>query len=159
MACIADARSHSQDRNARLRATLDAVLELDRAKFGTDADPLPLLEFFQNLSSPTRPPPPIPLPAVLSQIFPIKRSTMAPAQAQPSQAPASGQANDSANSVNGSAGHVGPPPSFIYVAKRFIFQQQLQTHMIAIGNNPTREDNYRLQGVQWINDVRKALSL
>ena len=31
--------------------------------------------------------------------------------------------------------------------------------MIAIGNNPTREDQFRLQGVQWINDVRKVLSL
>lgn len=84
---------------------------------------------------------------------------MAPAQIQPAQAPAAGQANDSTNGTNGPAAIIGPPPSFIHVAKRFIFQQQLQTHMITIGNNPTREDNFRLQGVQWINDVRKALSL
>jgi CTD kinase subunit beta len=81
------------------------------------------------------------------------------APAQPSQTPASGQVNDPSTTSNGPSGSVGPHASFIYVAKRFIFQQQIQTHMIAIGNNPTREDNFRLQGVQWINDVRKALSL
>lgn len=82
---------------------------------------------------------------------------MAPAQSQ--QTLASAQVNDPSNTSNGPAGLIGPNPSFIYVAKRFVFQQQIQTHMIAIGNNPTREDNFRLQGVQWINDVRMALSL
>jgi hypothetical protein len=62
-------------------------------------------------------------------------------------------------SSNGSNGPPAVPTSFIYVAKRFLFQQQLNNHMIAIGNNPTREDQFRLQGVQWINDVRKVLSL
>jgi CTD kinase subunit beta len=81
------------------------------------------------------------------------------APAQPQQPLVSAQVNDSSNTSNGAASLVGPTPSFIYVAKRFVFQQQIQTHMIAIGNNPTREDNFRLQGVQWINDVRKALSL
>jgi len=85
---------------------------------------------------------------------------MAPAQPQLQQTQPSTQGNDPSNtSSNGAASVVGPTPSFIYVAKRFVFQQQIQTHMIAIGNNPTREDNFRLQGVQWINDVRKALSL
>ncbi|KUJ17053.1 cyclin-like protein [Mollisia scopiformis] len=53
----------------------------------------------------------------------------------------------------------GPHPSFIHVAQQFTFQQQLQNQLVAIGTNPTREDNFRLQGVQWINDVRTALQL
>lgn len=52
-----------------------------------------------------------------------------------------------------------PPPSFINVSQVYLFQQQLQNQMIATGTNPTREDNFRLQGVQWINDVRTALQL
>ncbi|KAF8859546.1 cyclin-like protein [Acephala macrosclerotiorum] len=54
---------------------------------------------------------------------------------------------------------IGPHPSFIHVAEQYVFQQQIQNHMVAIGTNPTREDNFRLQGVQWINDVRTALQL
>jgi len=77
----------------------------------------------------------------------------------PAQAPSSGRVNDSSATMNGPAGPVGPHPSFINVAKRFVFQQQIQMKMVALGNNPTREDNSRLQGVQWIDDVRKALSL
>ncbi|KAH7313184.1 cyclin-like protein [Rhexocercosporidium sp. MPI-PUGE-AT-0058] len=53
----------------------------------------------------------------------------------------------------------GPPPSFINVSQVYLFQQQLQNQMIVTGTNPTREDNFRLQGVQWINDVRTALQL
>ncbi|KAE8452589.1 hypothetical protein EG329_013848 [Mollisiaceae sp. DMI_Dod_QoI] len=53
----------------------------------------------------------------------------------------------------------GPHPSYIHVAQQYVFQQQLQNHLVAIGTNPTREDNFRLQGVQWINDVRMALQL
>lgn len=53
----------------------------------------------------------------------------------------------------------GPHPSFIQVAKPYVFQQQLQGQLVALGINPTREDTFRLQGVQWINDVRQALQL
>jgi hypothetical protein len=110
----------------------------------------PLASFAQTQDSnpnrpdppyPTRPPPPPPPQAVLL--------AMAPAQSLTPQA----------SSMTGPAGPVGPHPSFINVAKRFIFQQQIQNKMVALGNNPTREDNFRLQGVQWINDVRQALSL
>jgi CTD kinase subunit beta len=55
--------------------------------------------------------------------------------------------------------NTGPHPSSIQVAKPYIFQQQLQGQLVAIGTNPTREDMFRLQGVQWINDVRTALQL
>jgi CTD kinase subunit beta len=53
----------------------------------------------------------------------------------------------------------GPHPSYIQVAKPFLFHQQLQSNLVAIGTNPSREDTYRLSGVQWINDVRTALQL
>ena len=57
------------------------------------------------------------------------------------------------------AAEVGPHPSHIQVAKPFLFQQQLQNHLVALGINPTREDIVRLHGVQWINEVRTALQL
>ena len=53
----------------------------------------------------------------------------------------------------------GPPPSHIEVAKPFIFQQELQSSLVGSGVNPSREDTFRLNGVQWIFDVRTALQL
>lgn len=58
-----------------------------------------------------------------------------------------------------SAPVTGPHPSYIQVAKPYVFQQQLQGQLVAMGANPLREDTFRLQGVQWINDVRIALQL
>ena len=53
----------------------------------------------------------------------------------------------------------GPHPSFIQVAKPYMFQQQVHSSLMIMGTNPTREDQFRLQGVTWINDVRIALQL
>lgn len=53
----------------------------------------------------------------------------------------------------------GPHPSYIQVAKPFVFEQKVQSQIIATGANPQREDDYRLKGVQWIDDVRRALQL
>lgn len=53
----------------------------------------------------------------------------------------------------------GPHPSFIQVAKPYVFQQKLEDCMLAIGVNEAKEDNVRLQGVAWIDNVRKALQL
>jgi hypothetical protein len=75
--------------------------------------------------------------------FYIRRSNMAPATPTPS----------------GPVPVQGPHPSFIQVAKPYLFHQQVQGQLIAIGTNPTREDAFRLQGVQWISDVRAALQL
>jgi CTD kinase subunit beta len=60
--------------------------------------------------------------------------------------------------VSGSS-QSGPHPSYIQVAKPFLFHQQIQGQLVAIGTNVSREDTYRLQGIQWINDVRTALQL
>lgn len=60
--------------------------------------------------------------------------------------------------VSGSS-QAGPHPSYIQVAKPFLFHQQIQGQLVAIGTNVSREDTYRLMGIQWINDVRTALQL
>lgn len=57
------------------------------------------------------------------------------------------------------ANPTGPHPSFIQVAKPYMFQQCVTSKLMTIGTNPTREDQFRLQGVTWINDVRIALQL
>lgn len=54
---------------------------------------------------------------------------------------------------------VGPHPSFIQVANPYIFQQQLQNSLNALGATEHKEDSIRLQGVHYIDSVRKALQL
>ena len=54
---------------------------------------------------------------------------------------------------------VGPHPSFIQVAQAFAFEQQLQECRAALGTNEAREDHIRLQGVAYIDRVRKELTL
>lgn len=59
----------------------------------------------------------------------------------------------------------GPPeppaihPSFIQVAKQYVFEQTIQDSIHAMGVNPMREESLLLQGVLWIDNVRKALNL
>lgn len=54
-----------------------------------------------------------------------------------------------------------PPihPSFIQIAKPYIFEQTIQDCFAAMGVNPLREESLRLQGVTWIDNVRRALHL
>ena len=56
-------------------------------------------------------------------------------------------------------GHVGPHPSFIQVAQLYVFEQELQKCMARTGVTEAKEDNIRLQGIAWIDSVRKALHL
>ncbi|KAL4973171.1 Fructosamine kinase-domain-containing protein [Aspergillus desertorum] len=56
----------------------------------------------------------------------------------------------------------GPPPihpSFIQVAKPYIFELTIQKCLAAMGIDPLREESLRLQGVTWIDSVRRALNL
>ncbi|KAL4804844.1 Fructosamine kinase-domain-containing protein [Aspergillus unguis] len=58
--------------------------------------------------------------------------------------------------------HPDPPsihPSFIQVAKPYIFEQTIQKCMAAMGVNTMREESLRLQGVTWIDNVRRSLNL
>jgi CTD kinase subunit beta len=50
-------------------------------------------------------------------------------------------------------------PSFIQVAKPYIFEQTIQQCIAAMGVNPLREEALRLQGVTWIDSVRRGLYL
>jgi CTD kinase subunit beta len=50
-------------------------------------------------------------------------------------------------------------PSFIQVAKPYIFEQTIQKCIAAMGVNPLREEALRLQGVTWIDNVRRVLYL
>lgn len=54
-----------------------------------------------------------------------------------------------------------PPihPSFIQVAKPYIFERTVQDCFHAMGVNPLREDSLRLQGVTGIDNMRKKLNL
>lgn len=54
-----------------------------------------------------------------------------------------------------------PPihPSFIQIAKPYIFEQTIQDCIAAMGVNPLREEALRLQGVTWIDNVRRVLHL
>lgn len=62
-------------------------------------------------------------------------------------------------SGDGEARPPGPHPSFIQVAKPFIFEQEIQECIERTGVSQTKEDSIRLQGVTWIDNVRKALKL
>jgi len=54
---------------------------------------------------------------------------------------------------------IGPHPSFIQVAKPYIFEQRLQQCMKATATDEAREDAVRLQGVLWIDAVRRAMQM
>lgn len=53
----------------------------------------------------------------------------------------------------------GPVPSHIQVAKPYVFQQAIEGCLKDVGVAQAREDNIRLAGVQWIDNVRRALKL
>jgi CTD kinase subunit beta len=52
-----------------------------------------------------------------------------------------------------------PHPSFIQVAKPYVFEQIIQQCLATAGVDPQREDTNRVQGVNWIDNVRKSLHL
>ena len=53
----------------------------------------------------------------------------------------------------------GPLPSFIQVAKPYIFEHTIQESIRLTGVAQAREDQLRLSGVQWIDSIRKSLRL
>ena len=56
-------------------------------------------------------------------------------------------------------GPVGPHPSYIKIAKPYIFEHQVQRCMKGAGIAEAKDDSIRLQGVAWIDSVRKAMHL
>ena len=57
------------------------------------------------------------------------------------------------------ADQTGPHPSYIQTAKPYIFDHKVQECLSAAGVTEAKEDSIRLQGVAWIDSVRKALHL
>lgn len=54
---------------------------------------------------------------------------------------------------------VGPHPSYIQVAKPYVFDQKIQDSLEAAGLSEAKDDSVRLQGIAWIESVRRALRL
>ncbi|EXJ81696.1 hypothetical protein A1O1_07761 [Capronia coronata CBS 617.96] len=53
----------------------------------------------------------------------------------------------------------GRLPNFVQVAKGYVFEQEIQDCLRETGVTQAREDSIRLAGVQWIDNVRRALKL
>ena len=53
----------------------------------------------------------------------------------------------------------GPDPSVIQVAKPYVFEKEIQECLSASDVSEQKENTARLQGVSWIDSVRKALLL
>jgi CTD kinase subunit beta len=53
----------------------------------------------------------------------------------------------------------GPHPSYIQVARPYLFEHQIQSALEGVGATEVKEANNRLQGVAWIDTLRKNLDL
>lgn len=77
-------------------------------------------------------------------------------------APVNGQIGEDASSKRITKADLAvknPHPSYVQVAKPYIFEQMIEDCMTAIGTTTNREDLCRLQGVKYIDEVRKKLGL
>lgn len=54
---------------------------------------------------------------------------------------------------------VGPHPSYLEIAEPYIFQSTIQQALVAASVSEAKDDSIRLQGVAWIDSVRKAVQL
>ncbi|KAI4288416.1 MAG: hypothetical protein L6R35_002313 [Caloplaca aegaea] len=53
----------------------------------------------------------------------------------------------------------GPHPSYIQIAKPYIFDSKIQECLLVAGVTETRDDSIRLQAVTWMDSARRALHL
>lgn len=69
----------------------------------------------------------------------------------------------STNANAGGGGAEQPPrrrmPNYVQIADAYIFQQTIDDRLRRVNVTQAREDSIRLAGVQWIDNVRKALKL
>ena len=63
------------------------------------------------------------------------------------------------NAVDSAGEVVGPHPSFIEIAKPYIFESKIRECLTIAGVSEPKDDNIRLQGISWIDGVRKAMHL
>ena len=54
---------------------------------------------------------------------------------------------------------VGPHPSYIELAKPFIFQFKIHECLTKAAITEAKDDGIRLQGITWIDNVRKFMHL
>ncbi|KAF2750224.1 cyclin-like protein [Sporormia fimetaria CBS 119925] len=54
---------------------------------------------------------------------------------------------------------IGPDPSYVHVAQSYLTQRQIDRCLVALNTKGAREDAARLQGVAWIDSVRRSLQL
>lgn len=54
---------------------------------------------------------------------------------------------------------IGPHPSYIETAKPYIFETNLRESNTKAGISEAKDDSIRLQGISWIDSVRKSLHL
>jgi len=69
------------------------------------------------------------------------------------------EAGDMTSSNPPEASVVGPHPSFIEIAKAYVFQPAIQDCLNAAGVSEAKDDSIRLQGVAWIDNTRKYIKL
>jgi CTD kinase subunit beta len=74
----------------------------------------------------------------------------------PARPASSAEANGSSA---GASTKVGPHPGFIFSSNQYSSETKVRRMLKENGCDPAREDNYRLQGVQLIDNVRKHLNL
>ena len=54
---------------------------------------------------------------------------------------------------------IGPHPSYIEIARPYVFQHTITASLAAAGVSEAKDDSIRLQGVAWIDSVRKYMQL
>jgi CTD kinase subunit beta len=54
---------------------------------------------------------------------------------------------------------VGPHPGFIEPCQRHVFEHRISKDLQQLGTEGAKEDNFRIQGVIFIDQVRKSLGL
>ena len=57
------------------------------------------------------------------------------------------------------AERVGPHPSYIEIARPYVFQHTITASLAAASVSEAKDDSIRLQGVTWIDGVRKYMQL
>jgi CTD kinase subunit beta len=73
--------------------------------------------------------------------------------------PAKSTPSTLANGSTDGDNKVGPHPGFIFSSNQYSTETTIRRMLKANGCDPAREDNYRLQGVQLIDNVRNQLNL
>ncbi|KAF1976676.1 cyclin-like protein [Bimuria novae-zelandiae CBS 107.79] len=74
-------------------------------------------------------------------------------------APTASPPDTSRDRTPANSSRVGPHPSYIEVAKPYILQSAIQRCLGDVGMSDAKEDAVRLQGVAYIDQVRRALQL